>query len=128
MNPQTANWVAKAEGDFDSALREARARIRPNFDSACFHAQQCAEKYLKARLVEAGIPFQKTHDLVLLLDLVLPIEPLWEAWRDDLSAISSFAVGLRYPDDFADKSMAQDAISRLQRFRKIARTSLDLTD
>jgi len=47
-----------------------------------FFAQQCVEKYLKARLVEAGIAFPKTHDLEALLDLVLPAEPFadWSRW------------------------------------------------
>jgi HEPN domain-containing protein len=44
MNPLTQKWVSKAEGDFASAGRELRARKDPNYDSACFHAQQCAEK------------------------------------------------------------------------------------
>jgi HEPN domain-containing protein len=56
-------WVGKAEGDFHSCLREVRARRHPNPDSACFHSQQCAEKYLQARLQEAGLAFPKTHDL-----------------------------------------------------------------
>ncbi len=33
----------------------------PNHDAACFHAQQCVEKYLKARLQEANVASQKTH-------------------------------------------------------------------
>ena len=44
MNPLTLEWIAKAEGDMDTALREYRARRRPNYDAACFHAQQTAEK------------------------------------------------------------------------------------
>ena len=33
------------------------------------------EKYLKARLEEAGLDVPKTHNLYALLTLVLPIEP-----------------------------------------------------
>mgnify|MGYP001806146018 FL=1 len=50
MNPLTVEWVDKAEGDFTTALRELRGRKSPNYDAACFHAQPCVEKYLKARL------------------------------------------------------------------------------
>ena len=71
MKPITLEWIAKAEGDWNSAQREYRARQRPNYDAACFHAQQCAEKYLKARLEEAVIAFGRTHDLISLLTLVL---------------------------------------------------------
>jgi HEPN domain-containing protein len=49
MKPLTREWVAKAEGDRVTARRELRARRRPNYDAACFHAQQCAEKYLNVR-------------------------------------------------------------------------------
>lgn len=128
MKPQTNEWIAKAEGDFATATREARARKDPNYDAVCFHAQQCAEKYLKARLVEASLIFPKSHDLVLLLDLVLPCEPLWEPWRDDLSDMSNCAVTFRYPEETADKPMAQDTMKKLRRFRNVARLALGLTD
>lgn len=50
MQPLKNEWIIKAEGDFATAQREMRARKDPNYDAACFHAQQCAEKYLKALL------------------------------------------------------------------------------
>jgi len=81
MKQATAEWVAKADGDYCTARREAAASPEPNFDAACFHAQQCAEKFVKARLVEADAAFPKIHDLSVLLDLVLPVEPSWERWR-----------------------------------------------
>jgi HEPN domain-containing protein len=46
MNNIVDEWVEKAEGDFRTAEREARVRKAPNYDAVCFHAQQCAEKYL----------------------------------------------------------------------------------
>jgi HEPN domain-containing protein len=54
MNPITLEWVEKAEGDFAAAERELAVVVDPNYDAVCFHAQQCAEKYLKARLQEAA--------------------------------------------------------------------------
>jgi HEPN domain-containing protein len=80
MKPTTAEWIEKAEGDFATMQRESRARRNPNYDAICFHAQQCAEKYLKARLVEADISFGKVHDLVALLDQILAIQPDWEVF------------------------------------------------
>ena len=97
MMPITLEWINKAEGDFAMMEREGRARKRPNYDGICFHAQQCAEKYLKARLSEATIDFGKTHDLPALLDLIVSREPLWEAFRRDLAYLSDFAVAFRYP-------------------------------
>ena len=42
--------VKKAEEDFALA-RSALRRKKPLISGACFHAQQCAEKYMKALLV-----------------------------------------------------------------------------
>jgi len=44
MKTLAREWVKKAEGDFNTLLREVHARKAPNFDAACFHAQQCVEK------------------------------------------------------------------------------------
>lgn len=76
MNPLTGEWVEKADADFATAQRELRVRKSPNYDAVCFHAQQCVEKYLKALLQEEAIPFSKTHNLVALLDIILPVDAL----------------------------------------------------
>jgi HEPN domain-containing protein len=48
MKISTSEWIEKAEGDWEVGQRAYRARKKPNYDAACFHAQQCAEKYLTA--------------------------------------------------------------------------------
>lgn len=109
MRPLTREWVQKAEGDFVSALREYRARKMPNYNAACFHAQQCAEKYMKACLQERDTPFEKTHDLVRLLHL-LPENAVLEALETELSVLSAAAVEFRYPGEQATKKLAKEAI------------------
>ncbi len=126
MKDITHEWIEKAEGDFSSAMRELRARKNPNYDSACFHAQQCAEKYLKARLQHEGILFTKTHDLPTLLDLLLPVEPLWEGLRQQLAALTDFAVDFRYPGESAEKKEAREAVAICKKIRELARQSLGL--
>jgi len=126
MKPMTAEWVAKAEGDFAMMERECRVTENPNYDGICFHAQQCAEKYLKARLCEADITFSKIHDLVALLEHVLDIEPAWESFREDLAYLSDFAVTFHYPGESADTESAIDAQRRCRRFRSAARDALGL--
>ena len=66
MNPLTREWIEKAEGDFHTAGRELRARKNPNYEAACFHAQQCAEKYLKAILQEQSITLGRTHTVLFM--------------------------------------------------------------
>ena len=127
MKPTTAEWIEKAEGDFATMQRESRARKDPNYDAICFHAQQCAEKYLKARLAHAGVEFGKVHDLVAILGQVLAVQPDWEIFREDLAYLSDFAVSFRYPGESADKESAVDAVRRCRFFRKIARGVLGLS-
>lgn len=126
MNPITLEYVQKAEGDYATAVRESGVTVNPNYDAICFHAQQCAEKYLKARLQESGIPFGKTHDLTVLLNLALAVEPAWAAFRSDLQALSAFAVAYRYPGDSADEQEARDALNKCRNFRQAVRLSLGL--
>ena len=126
MLPITQEWVDKAEGDWGSAGRDFRARKAPNFDGACYHSQQCAEKYLKARLQEAVIAFPKTHDLEDLLDLILPIEPSWHTLRPALQRLVSYAVVYRYPGKTALRAEAREAISHCRAVREIARRSFGL--
>lgn len=126
MKQITQEWIDKAEGDWSSAQREVRARKNPNYDAACFHTQQCAEKYLKGRLEEAGIAFSKTHDLIRLLKLVLPIEPNWISLQVDLSVLTNYAVDSRDPGFFATKAQAQTAVKGCRRVRKEARLALGL--
>jgi hypothetical protein len=78
MKPLTREWIEKSEGDFATASRELKARKSPNYDAACFHAQQCVEKYFKALLQEFAIPFGKTHHLISLLELSIGVEPSME--------------------------------------------------
>jgi HEPN domain-containing protein len=126
MKPMTTEWVAKAEADFSTMERECQAAENPNYDGICFHAQQCAEKYLKARLCERDISFGKIHDLVALLEQALAVEPEWEIFREDLAYLSDFAVTFRYPGESADRDSALDAQRRCERFRKAAREALGL--
>ena len=89
MNKIYLEWVEKAEGDFNTALREYRVRNNPNFDAVCFHAQQCIEKYLKAFLQKYDIYFHKIHDLKVLLDLTSESQPMWDAYRKSLILLTT---------------------------------------
>jgi HEPN domain-containing protein len=91
-------WCEKGRRDFitaQNALLDTR-EIFP--DIICFHAQQAAEKYLKAYLVYLEQDFPKTHALE---DLVLLAQPKDPASRDLFASacdLSPYAVEIRYPD------------------------------
>jgi HEPN domain-containing protein len=126
MRRLTREWVKKAEGDFGTAQRELRARKSPNFDSACFHAQQCVEKYLKARLQESGIAFPYTHDLETLLKLNLRVEPLWTGMMQSAKVLTQYAIKSRYPGSWFTRIQAKDAVARCRDIRKLVRQRLGL--
>ncbi len=126
MKTSTREWVAKAEEDFDTAVTLARPRKRPLWAPLCFHAQQCVEKYLKARLNEASVHVPRTHDLEQLLNQALPVEPLWAAFRPAIKRLTSWAVLPRYPGSVFNKREAQRALATCKAFRKEARLSLGL--
>ncbi len=128
MNELTAEWTQKAEGDYVTAGRELRARRRPNYDAACFHSQQVAEKYLKAFLQEHSVIFPKTHNLIVLLELCLPVDASLEFQRDLLVRLDRYAVIYRYPGESADKSEAKSAFQAAKQVRTFMRARLQITE
>ena len=126
MKPLTREWVNKAEGDYATAARETRARRSPNYDAACFHAQQCVEKYLKALLQEYGVAFGRTHNLEALLMPLLGRHPEWAAMRPALRELTGYAVETRYPGESSDKEMARQALVLCRRARSRIRAALRL--
>lgn len=90
-----AEWLARARGDL--ALATAAPPPGAFYEDLCFHAQQAAEKALKAVYVHRGWSFRYTHDLARLLrglesqGLVIP-----EAIRD-ATDLSTYAFVSRYP-------------------------------
>jgi HEPN domain-containing protein len=94
MKPATREWLGKAEDDYLAAgeLQGSQSRLR---DQVCFHCQQSAEKHLKALLEELNQPIPKTHDLELLLNLLLPSHPMLRSLRRGLLFLADFAVDAR---------------------------------
>ena len=127
MKATTREWVERAEADYAGALLLRRSRKKHSRDIVCFLLQQCVEKYLKARLEEEGIPFPKTHDLERLLDLVVKVEPMWEALRPAMADITGYAVQVRYPGRTVSPAEAQTLVRSTTRIRALVREPLGLS-
>lgn len=127
MKPTTREWISKAEDDFHVAQMSYRARKHPSYDASVFHSQQCAEKYLKARLEEGGITFARTHDLLVLHQMILAIEPNWFVLQPFLVFLSPFAVAYRYPGISATKVDAKDALKNCRQVRRVVRMAFGLS-
>jgi HEPN domain-containing protein len=90
------DWLRYAASD----LALARASGVPDvmLESLCCHAQQCAEKSLKAVLVSFGVGIHKTHSIGLLLDL-LSERTLVPPEVEEAAILTDYAVAGRYPGD-----------------------------
>jgi HEPN domain-containing protein len=116
-------WVVRAEEDFTLA-RSALRRKQPLVSGACFHAQQCAEKYLKALLISRGRDFPKTHDLLLLNNLCSTNGILLEIHPKHLNTLTDYAVRTRYPGNDPTLEDAKEAIELAKLVRSFARKFL----
>ena len=129
MNPLTLEWVELAEIDYAAIQLFLPQLATHGFQNkVCFNAQQCIEKYLKAWLQEANLPTPRTHDLNVLLDLIVPSLPAWEAWRADFSAFGAYAVDVRYPSDFPTRADAERAVRICDEVRRTVRAMLKLSE
>jgi len=116
-------WAERAEEDFILA-RTALKRKQPLASGACFHAQQCAEKYMKALLISKGADFPKTHDLLLLNNLCSTKGILLEIDPRHLNTLTDYAVRTRYPGNDPTVDDAREAVELAKLVRNIARKFL----
>jgi HEPN domain-containing protein len=111
-------WKAKAEQDYQAIIILARQRKKAVPDIICYHAHQCAEKYLKALLVKHALSIPKTHDLVFLADKLKKQEPELELIKGILRQLNGYAVELRYPGESATKKESNIAFENVKEIRK----------
>jgi len=117
-------WLAKAENDLLTATHTLKLGRRCPTDTVCFHAQQCAEKCLKALLVLRGIDFPKTHDLEALAARIRN-GPKPALSPDELARLKRYATVTRYPGAEAiSLSEARRAVAAARRVRKAVRALL----
>lgn len=92
-------WLIKALEDITLVEHELRLPEEEVITSGvCFHAQQTVEKLLKSFLISQNVEFGRTHDLKLLLNLCRSVDADFN--NTDVGNLTSYAVQVRYPDDF----------------------------
>lgn len=101
-------WFRKAESDL-LVIKNNLFSTEIPIDACCFHAQQAAEKYLKAYLVSKLVIFPKTHDLQSLLNLCIEINISFSEIIQPIIRLSDYSIAPRYPDAFDDLTVG-DAI------------------
>jgi len=109
-------WIIKASNDLKSAykLMEGDTAI---LDTAIYHAQQCAEKALKAFLAFKQQTIRKTHDVAYLVDLCAEFEKKFSTLEQDAEILSPYNTAFRYPDILLepDEEDVKDAVERAER-------------
>lgn len=89
-------WLVKARHDLDSAKKLGEGD-EPIFDTAIYHCQQAAEKALKGYLVHCDQPFDKTHDLNVLVKAAMPFQARFSDLLDAAVELTPYATEYRYP-------------------------------
>jgi len=122
-------WIKKAENDLINAKNSINIKPTPPLDTVCFHAQQCAEKYLKAFLVYHEIEFPKTHDLEELVGLASRADKSFIEILDMCVRLTDYAVYVRYPI-FEEPTLeeAREAIETAEKIKNFVLKRLPLTE
>lgn len=109
-------WFLKADSDLADARRTVASE--GPYDTACFHAQQAVEKYLKGVLAGRGLVIPRTHDLEELQRLCIQLEPWPDLATCDLADLTAYAVELRYDAEFwPPQPAAADAVKLAEQVR-----------
>jgi len=119
----TSAWLEKAQHDL-VAVDALSAANDPPWDIVVFHAQQAAEKFLKALLVSRGHQPPKIHDLTRLLALCVTYAPELAIFLDDCKFLSPLAVRSRYPGD-EPETAREDVEKGVQIARRIRAAVLE---
>ena len=88
------DWLRYAKSDLELARIEKPEGVL--LENLCFHAQQAAEKTLKAVLIFLEIDFPRTHNIRTLLDL-LPEDVDVPQEVEESAILTDYAVESRYP-------------------------------
>ena len=99
-------WINKAEQDLAAARVLLESGLE-HYENVGFHAQQAAEKYIKAFLVRHQIEFPKTHDLARLQGLVAQANQDLAGRLALADALTPYGVEFRYPSELGVVSQDQ---------------------
>ncbi len=123
----TQRWLRVAERDY-RLINLILMADDPDFNNACFHAQQSSEKYIKALLQEHEIEFPRTHHLVELAELAQSTIPDMASRQKDLRRMTKCAVAARYIEVGVKASRADEAARVAAWVRAMVRQSLSVPD
>ena len=109
---ETREWLLRAARDLAAGEHDLQASP-PFAGDAAFHAQQAAEKALKAFLVWRDEPFRKTHNLTELGGSCVKLDAGLEPIVRPASRLTEYAWKFRYPGEANEppRAEAEEALS-----------------
>ena len=118
-------WLKKANSDLQAAKLLCAGGLEDYFTSG-FHAQQAAEKYIKAFLVRHQVEFPKTHDIGRLRQLVARRDAALAERLEKADVLTPYGVDMRYPEEFevVSQKRAACAVALAERVKEEILTSL----
>ena len=118
-------WATHADDDLRVAQHTLELKDQCPFRLVAYHAQQCAEKYLKSVLVLHGVDFPYTHNIAHLLELCAEHGTPAEDYGD-AEELTPFAITARYPgdDEPVSEPEARRALDIARTVREKARAHL----
>jgi len=119
-------WIIKADNDLKTAEYGLTAD-KPITDTICFHCQQAVEKYLKMYLAMKGNDPFITHNISLLVTKCIIYDPMFSELQS-FAFLTSYAVSLRYPDDFyiPEVEEAEEALNAARHVREFILAKMGL--
>jgi len=102
---EIGQWLIKASHDLGSA-KCLLVGDTPYLDTAVYHCQQAAEKALKAYLTLKDTPFQKIHDLSVLVEQCMELDSTFDRLKEIPEILNPYATAFRYPGDVLEPEAA----------------------
>ena len=95
---EVLEWLEYAESDMELA-KKGKVSRKIKFETLCFHAQQAAEKTIKAVLIFNHIDFPKTHEIEVLLKILTKNDVNIPKPVAESKYLTKYAVTKRYPGE-----------------------------
>ena len=102
---KVSQWLEYGDEDLRLAKHALTLSTAVPYRLIAYHAQQCAEKHLKAFLVFKNVDFPYTHNISILLEICAE-HAQWPASLQDAEELTAFAITARYPGE--DEEVTQE--------------------
>jgi len=110
------DWLRYSKSDLTTA-KHMFENVNPKENEiSCYHAQQCAEKAIKAFLISKMIDPPRIHDLVELNNICIVHDKDFSTIQKYCINLNPYGVHVRYPNELlVDDIITKNAIENAQK-------------